>query len=202
MRQKCVKNGSCFIAWEKRNVQNTSEIRQNCVKNASKMRGTPLGENTFWTIPTEMQIQILIQWELIPYIFLMRRYWSYFQVLLWHLLKNYYQHWLLPVLRPDLSAPKSRDSLRLRRRFLPLPEKSRDFLRPQDARFPLRRKPLANRDFFCDENRLKVILVAEFPAIPSSVVKIASERRCAILVHSGPDTSHQYWLKIRLPRTW
>ena len=53
---------------------------------------------------------------------------------------------------PTLSAPKSRDSLRLRRRFLPLPEKSRDFLRPQDARFPLRRKSLANRDFFCDEN--------------------------------------------------
>ena len=24
-------------------------MRQNCVKNASKMRGTPLGENTFWT---------------------------------------------------------------------------------------------------------------------------------------------------------
>ena len=53
---------------------------------------------------------------------------------------------------PLLSAPKSRDSLRLRRRFLPLPEESRDVLRPQDARFPLRRKPLANRDFFCDEN--------------------------------------------------
>ena len=52
----------------------------------------------------------------------------------------------------QLSAPKSRDSLRLRRRFLPLPEKSRDFLRPQDARSPLRRKSLANRDFFCDEN--------------------------------------------------
>ena len=49
-----------------------------------------------------------------------------------------------------LSAPKSRDSLRLRRRFLPLPKKSREFLRPQDARFPLRRKSLANRDFFCE----------------------------------------------------
>ena len=49
-----------------------------------------------------------------------------------------------------LSAPKSRDSLRLRRRFLPLPRKSRDFLRPQDARFPLRRQSLANRDFFCE----------------------------------------------------
>ena len=51
-----------------------------------------------------------------------------------------------------LSAPKSRDSLRLRRRFLPLPEKSRDFLRPQGARFPLRRKSLANCDLFCNEN--------------------------------------------------
>ena len=52
----------------------------------------------------------------------------------------------------NLSAPKSRDSLRLRRRFLPLPTTSRDFLRPQDARFPLRRRSLANRDFFCEEN--------------------------------------------------
>ena len=32
-----------------------------------------------------------------------------------------------------------------------------------------------------------MILAAEFPAIPSSAVKIASERRCAILVHSGPN---------------
>ena len=46
-----------------------------------------------------------------------------------------------------LSAPKSRDSLRLRRQCLPLPEKSRDPLTPQDARFLLRRKSLANRDF-------------------------------------------------------
>ena len=30
-----------------------------------------------------------------------------------------------------------------------------------------------------------MVLAAEFPAIPSSAVKIASERRCAILVHSG-----------------
>ena len=35
--------------------------------------------------------------------------------------------------RRELSAPKSRDSLRLWRRFLPLPEKSRDFLRPQES---------------------------------------------------------------------
>ena len=64
------------------------------------------------------------------------------------------------------------------------PQKNRDFLRPQDARFPLRRKSLANRDFFCEEHGLKIVLAAEFLAIPSSAVKIASERRCAILVHS------------------
>ena len=57
MRQKCVKNasnqnGSCFIG-TRRTFQNASEMRQNCVKNASKMRGTPLGGNTFWTIPTQ-----------------------------------------------------------------------------------------------------------------------------------------------------
>ena len=49
MRQKCVRNASEMVKmglvyWEKRNVPK-------CVKNASKMRGTPLGENTFWTIP-------------------------------------------------------------------------------------------------------------------------------------------------------
>ena len=48
---------------------------------------------------------------------------------------------------PGLSAPKSRDSLRLRRRFLPLPRRIARFLGPQDARFPLRRKSLANADF-------------------------------------------------------
>ena len=54
MRQKCVKNASKWVLfyWEKRNVpkcvRNASKLRQN----AAKMRGTPLGENTFWTIPT------------------------------------------------------------------------------------------------------------------------------------------------------
>ena len=32
---------------------------------------------------------------------------------------------------------------------------------------------------------VKMVLTAEFPAIPSSAIKIASEQRCAILVHSG-----------------
>ena len=54
MRQKCVKNASKWVLfyWEKRGTfQNASEMHQNCSKNASKMRRTPLGENTFWTIP-------------------------------------------------------------------------------------------------------------------------------------------------------
>ena len=46
MHQKRVRNGSCFIG-----KRGTSKMRQNCVQNASKMRGTPSGENTFWTIP-------------------------------------------------------------------------------------------------------------------------------------------------------
>ena len=54
------------------------------------------------------------------------------------------------------------------------PEKSRDFLRPQDARFPLRRRSLASRDF----SQVNMILAAESPAIASSVVEIASEQRC------------------------
>ena len=45
MRQKCVKNAP---------KEERSKTRQTCVKNASKMRGTPLGENTFWTIPREL----------------------------------------------------------------------------------------------------------------------------------------------------
>ena len=32
-----------------------------------------------------------------------------------------------------------------------------------------------------------MVLAAEFPAIPSSAAKIASERRCAILVRSAED---------------
>ena len=35
-------------------------------------------------------------------------------------------------------------------------------------------------------NPIKMVLAAEFPVIPSSATKIASERRCAILVHSDP----------------
>ena len=52
------------------------------------------------------------------------------------------------------------------------------------------------RDFRCEESRKRtalssatkpgqMVFVAEFLAIPSSAVKLASERRCAILVHSA-----------------
>ena len=46
IRQKCSKMGLVLLGREER-----SEMRQKCVENASKMRGTPSGENTFWTIP-------------------------------------------------------------------------------------------------------------------------------------------------------
>ena len=104
-----------------------------------------------------------------------------------------------------LSAPKSRDSLRLRRRFSPLPRRIARFLRPQDARFPLRRKSLANRRFSLRLKGTNLIPTAEFPAIPESAAKIASEQRCAILVHSGAHASahasvhespHKSWLSL------
>ena len=88
-----------------------------------------------------------------------------------------------------LSAPKSRDSLRLRRRFLPLPQKSRDFLRPQDA-ISSAKKIASEQRFLLRRKWVKMVLAAEFPAIPSSAVKIASERRCAILVHSALHLFH------------
>ena len=62
MRQKCVRNASkmhqnesCFIG-KRGTFQNASEMRQNCIKNASEMRGIPLGENTFWTMPILLKI--------------------------------------------------------------------------------------------------------------------------------------------------
>ena len=49
----------------------------------------------------------------------------------------------------ELSAPKSRDTPRLRRRFLLLPREIARFLRPQDARLiPCDSTSLANGDFF------------------------------------------------------
>ena len=39
--------------------------------------------------------------------------------------------------------------------------------------------------FLLRQKWVKMVLAAEFLAIPSSAVKIASEQRCAILVHSA-----------------
>ena len=65
------------------------------------------------------------------------------------------------------------------------------------------------RDFLCEENReprfllrrkwVQMALAAEFPAIPSSAVKIASERRCAILVHSAQSPNGK---NINLHKKW
>ena len=54
MRQKCVRNASKMRQNGSCFIgkRGTSKMRQKSVKIASKMRGTPLGENTFWTIPT------------------------------------------------------------------------------------------------------------------------------------------------------
>ena len=52
---------------------------------------------------------------------------------------------------------------------------------------------------------VKMALAAEFPAIPSSAAKIASERRCAILVHSewvsaAPKRGHNPFWYFRVDR--
>ena len=47
------------------------------------------------------------------------------------------------------------------------------------------KKTVSEPRFLLRRKRLKMVLTAEFPAIPSSAIKISSERRCAILVHSG-----------------
>ena len=51
-----------------------------------------------------------------------------------------------------LSVPKSRESLRLRQRILPLPRKIARVLRPQDVRCSCDQKSLVNSDFLCDES--------------------------------------------------
>ena len=93
---------------------------------------------------------------------------------------------------PGLSAPKSRDSLRLRRRFLPLPKESRDFFEAPRRAISSAKKIASEPRFLLRRKWVKMVLAAEFPAIPSSAVQIASERRCAILVHSGwPRKSYE-----------
>ena len=95
-----------------------------------------------------------------------------------------------------VSAPKSRDSLRLRRRFLPLPKKiARSFEAPRCA-IPSAKKIASEPRFLLRIKWVKMVLAAEFLAIPSSAATIASERRCAILVHSG---GHCRWQAKKTP---
>ena len=100
--------------------------------------------------------------------------------------------------RKELSAPKSRDSLRLRRRFLPLPRKSRFFEAPR-CEISSAKKNASEPHFLLRRKWVKVVLAAEFPAIPSSAVKIASEWRCAILVHSGKERVFRLQLQFLSP---
>ena len=66
------------------------------------------------------------------------------------------------------------------------PPQNREILWPQDP-LPCDQKSLANGDFLCRELG-KLIPIAGVPAISVTAVDIASERRCAILVHSA-----QHW---------
>ena len=84
-----------------------------------------------------------------------------------------------------LSAPKSRDSLRLRRRFVPLPCRIARFFKAPTCAISSAKKIASERRFSLRLKGTNLIPTAEFPAIPESAAKIASEPRCAILVHSG-----------------
>ena len=86
--------------------------------------------------------------------------------------------------KTQLSAPKSRDSLRLQRRFVPLPQKIARLFGAPRCVISSAKKIASEPRFLLRRKWVNMILAAEFPAIPSSAVKIASERRCAILVHS------------------
>ena len=50
---------------------------------------------------------------------------------------------------------------------------------------PLRRKIASEPRFLLRRKWVKMVLAPEFPVVPSSAVKIASERRCTILVRSS-----------------
>ena len=84
--------------------------------------------------------------------------------------------------------------MRLRRRFLPLPQKSRFFEAPRCAISSVK-KIASEPRFLLRREWVKMALAAEFPAIPSSAVKTASERRCAILVHSDDHMCTKSFLR-------
>ena len=81
-------------------------------------------------------------------------------------------------------AKKSRDCLRLRRRFLPLPPQNRAIFKAPRCAISSAKKIASDRRFSLRLKETNFIPTVEFTAIPESAAKIASERRCAILVHS------------------
>ena len=81
----------------------------------------------------------------------------------------------------SLSAPKSRDSLRLRRRFLTPPLQNRAiFKAPSSLAISFAKKIASERRFSLRLKGTNLIPTAEFPAIPESAAKIASERRFSL----------------------
>ena len=69
---------------------------------------------------------------------------------------------------------------------LPAPELRTRILRTRGFFWISSAKKIASEPRFLLRRKwANMVLTAEFPAIPSSATKIASERRCAILVHSG-----------------
>ena len=66
------------------------------------------------------------------------------------------------------------------------PQKIARFLEAPRCAISSAKKIASEPRFLLRRKWVKMVLAAEFPAIPSSAVKIASEWRCAILVHSAP----------------
>ena len=73
--------------------------------------------------------------------------------------------------RYKLSAPKSRDSLRLRRRFLPLPPQNRAIFKAPTCAISSAKKIASERRFSLRLKGTNLIPTAEFPVITESAAK-------------------------------
>ena len=86
--------------------------------------------------------------------------------------------------------------------ILTAPQKIARFFEAPRCAISSAKKIASEPRFILRRKWVKVVLAADFLAIPSSAIKIASERRCAILVHSGEIGVH--WVdswKPLLPRS-
>ena len=92
-------------------------------------------------------------------------------------------------------APKSRDSLRPRGGdFYRSPKNRAFFFETPRCAISSAKKIASELRFLLRRKWVKMVLAAEFRAIPSLAVKIASEWRCAILVHSVLDPPHLWYV--------